>query len=360
MGWNSDHTRMKSSGCGKFFSTVERQKPKSKLVMKNITTFALMSAFASVAATAAVTDPVGYVTHTVTSGVFNLVGPTVHQPKAVASSFDDTSGGTALVDSTTDFDAVLTAGTTYVLQITSGAASGLVQEVTSWSGNTINTPQDLTTLGLLDDDAYQVRKASTLSDLFGAANEAGLQEGDITTADVIWVPTGSGAFAKFYYSPAVVFPPAAAGWKTSGGADAANQPIVYTDSIFIERRGAGPLDIVLTGEVELNDTALYLENGVFNYVSNVFPVGSTLGNSGLENSVLEGDITTADVVWLPDGAGGYAKYYYSPEVVFPPAAAGWKTSGGADATNTPLTSGFIIERRGTTDTAPISPPPYSL
>lgn len=328
--------------------------------MKNILPFLFGAALLPLAAQAQSTsNVVGYTTETLQGdGAYNLIGLTLHNPIEVVGSITALAG-TTVTDGAVDFTTALTAGTTYVMQITSGAQDGAIQVVDTWAGNDLTTPQDLGALGVAVGDTYQLREVATLSSIFGAANEAGLLEGDIATADIIWIPIGGGGFAKFFYSPGSVFPPVAEGWKSASGAAADSQPIVYTDGMFIQRRGAGPLDLVVAGEVETSTVQLLAEAGNYNYVSTIFPVGSTLGNCGLEATLLHGDIATADVLWMQKAdRSGYDKFFYTDGSVFPPVTAGWKNAAGADATNQALTSGMIIQRRGATDVAPgLTPPP---
>ena len=330
--------------------------------MKSILSYSLlagaMAAGVAVAQpTTATTKPVGYVTETIKAGQFNLIGLTVQQPTVRASVLTGINS-TSVSDTGVDFTSLLTAGQTYVLKITDGPGAGTISEVVSWNANSLTTVGNLTTAGVANGAKYQLRKAATLSDVFGASNAAGLQAGTISTADIVWIPTGGGNFAKYFYSPAVSFPaPAPAGWKNTAGVNSANVPIVYADSIFIQRRGATDLALVVSGEVETSSTSMVLEGGVFNYVGGVYPAGSTLGSSNLASQVQAGTLSTGDLVWVPDGLGGYAKYYYSPAVSFPaPAPASWKSTAGTDATNAELKSGIIIQRRGATKSVVVSPP----
>jgi len=329
--------------------------------MKSLLSYSLLAATMAVgvasAQNTATTKPVGYVTETLKAGQFNLVGLTVQQPQTSAGALTAVAAG-GVSDSTANFTSTLTAGQTYVLKITSGTAAGTIQEVTSWSATQLNTTVNLSTVGVVTGDKYQIRKAATLSDVFGTTNQVGLLAGNLNTADIVWIPTGGGNFAKYYYSPAVSFPvPAAAGWKNASGGDASNVPIVYADSVFVQRRGTTDLALVVSGEVETTSVSLVLEGGVFNYIGGIFPAGSTFGTSNLATQVQSGNINTADVVWVPDGVGGYAKYYYSPAVSFPvPAAAGWKNASGGDATNVEIKSGVIVQRRGATKSVLLSPP----
>ncbi|MBT8037515.1 MAG: hypothetical protein KJO21_08220 [Verrucomicrobiae bacterium] len=330
-----------------------------------ITTLAaLLLGIAGAFAQSAYTKPSGFVTHTLKAGQFNLIGLTLHAPVTVSGAFE-TVDGTTLTDSDVNFGTSLTAGKTYILEITAAtdtSLNGTIQEVTVWDGNTITTPQNLVTDGLVVGDQYQLRAAKTLQGIFGANNEAGLKEGASGTADLVWIPDGSGGFDKYYYSPAQSFPVVVAeGWKLLSGADAPEVPIFFADAFFVQRRGATDLDLVITGSIVTTSVSVAVPNN-FTFISSLFPVGSTLANSGLGGSLLHGFAGTADLLWLPkDDASGYDIYYYHPGSTFPQVVeAGWKLVGGdvnVDQATTILKSGMIIQRRAATGfNVPVTPP----
>lgn len=322
-----------------------------------ITTMAalLMGAASAVAQDTAYTKPAGFVTHTLKAGQFNLIGLTLHQPVTVAGDFETVSG-TSLSDTDVDFSSTLTDGKTYIMEITDAAdteLNGHVQEVTVWSNNTITTNDDMDAQGLAVGDKYQLRAASTISDIFGADNSAGLLATDefkADEADVVYVPNGTG-FDTYFYSDLT----GATGWYKSDFTAAENTPIAYMDSVLILRRAATDLDLVMTGSVKTISSTLALGAGTFNYVSTTFPVGSTFGNSGLEATLTGTDefkADEADVVYMPNATGGYDSYFYSNLS----GATGWYKSDFSDATNVEITAGMIILRRGGAVNATIVPP----
>ena len=300
----------------------------------------------------AFSNPTGYVTETLRAGQFNLIGLTVHQPVEVAGTFDTVSGTT--LTSVGAFSG-LTAGSTYILEITSGAAEGAVQEITTFDANSITTPDDLSAQ-LTTSDTYAIRKASTINDVFGENNESGLLGTDTFTAsnaDNILIPNASGGFTTYYYSNS----PSFEGWLT-GTSEAGGTPIIYTDAVFVFRRGNSPaddLDLVVSGAVKTSDTQLALSGGNFNFVSSGFPVGSNLGNSGL-SSFVEGTDTfvasNADNVLIPNGSGGFDTHFFSTAAGF----SGW-FSGTTPSDDQVLPSAFIIFRRSSDAGVSVSVPP---
>jgi hypothetical protein len=321
---------------------------------------ALVASSTAFAQTPAFSKPSGYVTETFKPGQFSLFGLTLNNA-SIASGTITAISSSSVSDSTKNFTNLLTAGQTYVFEITrpGSTALGSFAEVTTWTGAALTTtPTNLTLLGAAVGDTYTLRKASTIADVFGATNQAGLLQGNSNTADVIWISDGAGVLTRYYYANAQ--PPAiTAGWRRIGGGNtnAANIPILSADGVILQRRGLTDLTLVHTGEVKTIRTSYAITTNAFNYIGGSFPVGSTLASSGLQGQVTAGNTNTADIVWVPNGLGGYTRYYFA--TAQPPAiTAGWRSIGGGntDRSTVPLTSGIIIQRRGATSNMTISPP----
>jgi hypothetical protein len=325
--------------------------------MKSIFPLALLVALLVPAGAQTATSPiVGYTTQTIKSGQFNLIGLTLHEP-AVAAGTLDVIGSGSVTDTGAGFGTLLTAGKTYILEIvdTTSALNGIIQEITAWSGDNLTTVQNLNALGVTAGTKYSLRVAPTLADLFGASNTAGLA-GTATfnpnEADLIYIPNGSGGFDRFYYSTFS----GVTGWFNISGTPASTTPVVYADGILIFRRSGADLSLVLSGTVKTTTTTLALGAGQFNYISSVFPVGSTLSNSGIASSITptnQFNPAVADLVYIPDGAGGYTRHFYSNAV----GGAGWFNAATfGDSNGVSLTSGIIILRRGAAVNVAITPP----
>jgi uncharacterized protein (TIGR02597 family) len=319
--------------------------------MKSIYSYALLGALFAVGALNAATTtttPVGYTTSTLAAGKYNLVGLTLNKSAEIT--------GTLAATQATSGSLVAT-GANYAVEITSaGATSGHVFEV---PGSSFNDTTDTIAVGLADTTAYasatyKIRKLSTIADVFGTANSAGLQAGASTTlADVLFIPTATG-FDQYFYSNGGFF---GTGWRKAGAssADQASVPLSYLDGFYVFRRAATPLTLTVTGEVKTTDTSLPLSTG-YNYVSSVYPVGLTLGNSGLSTSLTQGASTTvADVVYVPTAAGGFDQYFYSNGGFF---GTGWRKAGAAsaDQATVALPSGYLVQRRGAATNAKVTQP----
>jgi hypothetical protein len=300
----------------------------------------------------AYSKPAGFVTHTLKAEQLNLIGLTLHEPVVYSGSFDEVEG-LILRDINADYDAALTSGNSYVLEIvdnpTDPSLNGVIQVITDWTTQEITTTDDLTGDGLVAGAKYNLRAPKTISDVFGSSNSAGLTAGaNMASADVIWLHNGVG-FDKFYYSEGGGFGGGEAGWKDDSGADAGDFPIIYTDAVIIQNKALTDKKLVVSGVVKTKAVTLALMEGKFNFISSTYPVGSTLGNSGLEADLVGGvDKDSSDVVWMPNDEGGYDQYYYSTE--------GWKDAEGQPASETLLTSGIIIERIGDNANAKLTPP----
>lgn len=317
--------------------------------MKTITYTLLAAAsacgLASAAATA-YTTPVGYTTQTLVTG-FNNVGLTVHAPTKAAgdlnvisaSSVQDTTAG---VNFTTSLGAT---GTLHILEVTSGPSVGLVTEITSWTTDTITTVDNLVTAGVVGGadgvgNKYRIRRAPTLEQIFGTATVGGpLTSGTSTTADLVYVPTGvPNQYTQYFLSGAGTFR------SVVPNALAPNVPLVYLDGIFINRKAGGTANLIVSGEVKPEKAGGRMVTG-FNYLGTIHPVGSTIQNSGLENFLLPGTSTTADLVYVPTGT---PNQYLQ---VFRSGANTWRTvvpnALAPDPLN--LTGAIFINRKGATN-----------
>ena len=300
------------------------------------TLLGILATMGVVSAQTATTKPVGYHTETAKGNSFTLMGVNVGNAIAAAGEFDADDA----TDNDADFTALLDDGVSYTVQnITSGESAS----VNGSDATTLDTD-----LAVSSGDSYEVRADVTVGSLLGAANEAGLGAGNATTADVVWIPTGDG-FSQIFYDDGKGFPPRPAGWRAigAGGADQAGTSVPFTAGIFIQRRAADDLDIVFVGHVRTEATSFGVGTG-FNFLNRVLPVGVALDDTGLDAFLAKGNSGSGDLVWSPDGNGGYAQYYYTDGGGFPPQSKGWKAVGQGDADKgaETLGSGYAIQRKG--------------
>ncbi len=327
--------------------------------MKRFIPYSLLAAAAAcgIALGQAYTTPVGYVTEEIKATSFNLIGITLHEPSIVSGVITGVTSE-SISASAVDFSDILTPSLTYILEITNGSSEGLIQEIASWSGSDLTTVDDLSPFVTADTTTFTLRPAATISSIFGSSNEAGLLEGTATTADIIWVPNAVGGFDQFFRQPASPpFVPEAQWAKVGSPGSFANNPLVYVDGVFIQRRGATDIDLVITGEVKTTDTTIAIAGSAFNYIGATYPVGSTLDNSNLASFLQSGTATTADIIWMPNSSGGYNQFFYQPaSPPFVPEPQWVQIGVPGNSGSAEITSGFIVQRRGGTASATISAP----
>ena len=347
---------------------------------KTLSLLAIASLFTLSSLSAVETDPVGYVTETIKPASFNLIGINLSSPVASTGVFESAAGNT-LTDDQADFTTSLDSGSDYVLKITNGGSElGMNTGVTASSGTTVTTDDDISSV-VTATTQYEIRKVLTVADIFGASNDIELQgasAGDTSSSDVIWIPDGNGGYTQVYYnSVARGFPPLTVGWKTTltGNSDASSTPLYFTSGLFIQvqrsafgasEAGVDPgdltsKDIVISGSVIVNNSQVAIETG-FNAVSRVFPGDLTLADTAFDTelaSAVAGNTTDADIIWAPDGSGGYTQYYYNGVARgFPPLSVGWKgtLTGNTDVSTSSLTTGFFIQRKGAAGMATLTLP----
>lgn len=314
-------------------------------------TYAFLAAAAACglasAAETAYTTPVGYVTQTLSPNQFNLIGVTVHNPTAAAGVIDAESS-TSITDTQVNFTTSLEAGATYVLEL----PNGVIQEITAWSGSVLTTPQDITASVTPGATTYKIRKADTVSSLFGASNSAGLTsspDGDVSLCDTIQLFNGSGFDVVYYYNDG-----STTGWFDEGGNPAADKPVIYADGVYVKRVGGSPISFVTDGEIKTTPTSGVLAPG-FNYLCSVAPAGLNLGNSGLQNFISQspdGDTSTVDTVQVQVAGGAYLVCYYYNDG----STTGWFDEGGNPAESVSLDSGLLILNRGASKPFTLSVP----
>jgi hypothetical protein len=262
----------------------------------------------------AYTSPVGYTTTALAQG-YNAIGLTLQRATLAAGNFE-TITATTLTDNGVVFAPV--AGKTYVLEIaTSPATPALVGSIfeipaANISGSTITVTTlpatDLVALGLTSTATYKLRVAPTLEEIFtttslaaGGVLQPGLNSG---TADVIWIPTGASSYDQYYLKSTGAF------FKAGSTTIATpNIPVVYSDGLFVQKKGVTAASLTVSGEVKTVGTNSLAVQG-YNLIGIVAPVGMNLFNSGLAATIGVGlNPTAADLVWVQQANLSYKKYF---------------------------------------------------
>jgi hypothetical protein len=324
---------------------------------------AAMACGISQGAATAYTTPVGYTTTSLPASRFTLVGLTVQQPTIAAGVFTAKSG-TLLTAAPFNFTTLLTAGRTYVLEL----PNGTIQEVTSWSGSTLTTPDNISSQITLSPDpsatTFKLRPAATISTVFGANNSVGLTpdvDGERVGTDYIQILNPAGAFLSYYYFNDGSNDPLVVGWYgVESGVREDNRAIVYADGLYVQRAAGVTKSLVVSGEVKTKPTAGVLSAG-FSYLSGVAPAGLTLANSSLSSQITPdtaGELTSNDFVLIQQPSGAYFQYYYFNDGSNDPLVVGWYgVESGVREDTKPLDGGFLIFNRGGSKPYNISVPP---
>ena len=292
------------------------------------------------------TAPTGFLSETLRSGM-NLIGLRLHQSTiatgiiaSIGSDFaeltcPDRSGSGPATPA-------LIPGTTYVLEITSGAKVGVIQEITRWQALRFTLSDDLAAAGVKPGDHFSLRKVATLNSVFDPRTTT-LQKGESPeSADTVLIPQGA-SFGEFRQCFIILLPDGTTGWLDAAtGEPVGDLPLVYPDGLIVQCKA--PSDVVMTfsGEVKTGPTRSVVKPGL-NLVASPFPSGAFLQDLGLADDLQKSDDPSeADRVWIAAGLSGQFNTYFLS------AAGHWisTTDGEILAQKTPVGSAILIERIG--------------
>ncbi|MGB0290854.1 MAG: TIGR02597 family protein, partial [Opitutales bacterium] len=224
------------------------------------------------------TVPVGYVTLTIngTGGVgteaFSYLGVPMHHNANFRSAM------TAKADnSITCANAAWTANAfanTHFVMIMSGDNTGMSATITANTANTLTTAENLNSI-LTGNENFAIHKYTTIAEVFGADNSAGLKGGAHSgLADNILIQTGSNSFATYYYQTGGL---GGTGWRSaaSSSVDASGAIIPHGSGIIAVRGESADLKVSVMGSVFPDDVVTPLEQG-FNWKTASLPLDVTL------------------------------------------------------------------------------------
>lgn len=274
----------------------------------------------------------------------NLIGLTMHKGIIGSGSVVSVEGRTLVPDGKgAELLGRLRAGTTYILEITSGTQEGSIQEITDWGDEGISTPDDLAKAGVQAGDKWSLRKAATLNSVIDP-RLPGLK---LTTleeeGDVVFVPSGS-SFGEFKRHVLVRIDDWTGWIDRESARPSGNAPLVYPDGLIVLRKGAETVNLPMVGEIKTGPTSTVVRKGL-NLVAVPGPTAGCLREVGLENDLLRADSEQeADTVWVSrgDGMGVFARYWINRE-------GKWMEGAGKEAKGrVPVGSAVLIERKGGT------------
>lgn len=300
------------------------------------------------------TIPVGYITLTIngTGGqgteAFSYLGVPLHHAASFRSKLT-AKADNSISCTNAGWTANAYANNHYVM-ILSGDNIGMSATITANTADTLTTAENLSSI-LNGDEQFAIHQYTTLADVFGADNSAGLKASDGPgTADNILIQTGSNSFSTFYYKNAGL---GGTGWRgaASSSVDASGTVIPYGTGIIAVRRERADLAITVSGSVFPDDAVTPVEVG-FSWKTASIPVDITLaGLFGANNEAgLDGGDGpgTADNILVFDSSGSITTYYYRDSGL---GGTGWRSaaSSSTDEANTVIAKPgemFFINRSG--------------
>ncbi len=323
-----------------------------------------MSMTKSVFAQTAATVPVGFVTQAIAAAssstapsgtVFSIPFFNTAAYAGVISSLDSSS---SLSSSAATWTASQFAAQTapYLLHFKSGASVGryfLITANTSTQLTVANRGYDLSSSAFAAvGDTFEVVPANTLAILFGSSTVQFLTGSTAAVADNVVLWNGSN-WDTYYHN--------GTNWKRTGSLSNQNNTILYPDeSIYVTRRSTTPLSLAFLGTVPSTTEKTDIPGPATTFISNRFPVATTLGAFGLQSSAnwLSGtSAATADDVYIWNGFN-WDVYFYN--------GTHWKRTGSLSTFDTlviPVSGSLYIVRQSTTSVAneALSQPlPYTL
>ncbi|XHR28456.1 MAG: TIGR02597 family protein [Chthoniobacteraceae bacterium] len=266
--------------------------------------------------------------------------------------------------------ALSTAASPYIIQITSGSATGrsfLISTSTANTATTVtvdaqeSTQVNLTTLGIAtgtSGDTYSIYECDTLLSIFGAGSAMasgtavlGATSSDAADSVQLFV---SGAWRQYYYNTAT------GNWKRVGPDTVSdNVPIRPDTGIIYSRLPASALNLAITGHVPSVDRQAIVANSGVTFVSSAWPTDSTLGSSNIASIsgwVASSSSSGADMVQMLI-SGAWRQYYYD--------GTNWRRVGPdtvSDSVAVPMGTAAILQKSGTAAgvTTLVQTIPYAL
>lgn len=302
------------------------------------------------ASAATVSDPVGFITVSAAGGTVAKPGLTFVSPGLVSPVEWEGQVVSALGELLELGDAGWPAGrfdSAYYAEIVSGPYAGVWTDIVSAGGDLLTTNDPLGDL-LSGGETIRIRRFTTLADLFGADNEAGLLAGvSLARADTVSVYRAGSTDRYWYYNGSQG---GQAGWYDAGWNPAAAAVIAPGEGVTLQRRAAQELPLYFTGTVRTGPLSVVVEKSR-SFIGGVTPVDITLDNSQLYTGsaddgfaagvslaradrllVYGSNAESLSVYWYYDGSQGAQPGWYDDN---------WQPAGSAVI---PGGTTFVIER----------------
>ena len=244
----------------------------------------------------------------------------------------------------------------YLIEITSGAAQGLILLISTATANTTDTvtidTSEMVRAGNLQNleiatgadvgDTYRIWPADTLGSFFGTPETTGIQGGTSSAnADTIILAV-NGSSTTYFYNTAVT--PGRWSRVGLGSPDASNVPIPPYAGVQYARLSTTPLEFTVIGRMPTGMRKVAVKNSGTTLLSPYWPVRQTLGSLGLQNLpgwASAASAAEADTVVL--SSGGSATTYFHDGNNWRRVGLG---SSSADDTVVAAGTSVLINKRG--------------
>lgn len=301
------------------------------------------------------TDPVGAMRITIngptTAGKtqLTLISATFVQPVEWEGAVTTvTASGVTVTDADWTADQ-FNGSAEYYVEVIDGPGAGAMADIVDTMPTSLVLSDDLTAFAGAD-TTIRIRRHTTLADIFGANNSAGLRGGDsLRNADQVMIlDTTTRVTSSYFYGDfaGTTYD----GWYNASFANASQQVVLPEQAILVRRTLPSDVSFVYAGQVKLGQTKLPVQPGV-NYLGMVHATGMTLGTSNLytgnsSTGVTGGDsIRTSDEIGILNENGQYSTYFYGDFAGT--AYDGWYDSAFNPANDVELApgSGIYLRRR---------------
>ena len=314
-------------------------------------------------AQSATTDPLGFLTINITAGTGTAKRTSlISAPLLDTASINGTATGsitsitsTSLTCATAGWTpgALSRAATPFLVQITSGNATGHIFLISNTIKNTSTTltisAEDqvntkLTMLGIktgANGDTFKIIPCDTLLSFLGTPQTIGVRAGANATVSDTVTTVVNGVSTTYFYSSTLNR------WTRNapGNADASNVTLRPYAGFAYARLASTPLSLIVTGNVPIIGRKVPIKNSGLTYLSQYFPVETTLAVSGINNLAnwkSGANATISDTVTII--TSGVSSVYFHNGTNWVKNAPGFPIS---NSLLIPAGASIIINKRGT-------------
>ena len=305
----------------------------------------------------AYSDIVGYMKISIPAGKASLVSFPLGGAPVTAGLFSGKSGNvlstSAALSSLPGTLLNSSSEAIYYAEITSVNNQGRILEIVGKSSASITVGDSS---GITGNETFVIKKFTTIADVFGAQNSAGLKGGDsVANADVVWAVV-SGAWKQyFFYDDGFAGEIDPLQWQTTGStSDKSDTRIDPDQGLLIVRSPGANRDVTIVGTVKSTATIAPIITGA-QIITNTYPIDKTLGTLDLNTGnastgLVSGDsVATSDVLYKLENGAWKQYFIYNDGFNGEIDPIQWQTPGSvADQGGVAVSAGeaLLLIRRG--------------